>query len=156
KKNRNKIKIRREKYYEKNRDIILGKARIRTRKYYEKNRAKAISYSTNWNKENPVRRLSIIKKCLKKQGFPLKMDPFAYQHAITAWSASIKKRDSNQCQVCLSQADVSHHILHKSKYPALSLNINNGIALCNPCHNECHGWRLEDTMPTKINLTRDC
>jgi len=79
---------------------------------------------------------------LTKLGFPNNLSPFAYRHALTAWSKTVKKLGNGLCKICNSSATISHHIIHKSKYPALSLNVNNGIPLCDPCHNKSHGWNL--------------
>ncbi len=91
---------------------------------------------------NPEKYLIRDINRMQKLGFPFKMDPYVYMYALLSWSATIKKQFNNQCQNCPSQSEISHHILHKSKYPALSLNVNNGIALCKNCHNEVHGWKL--------------
>jgi len=94
------------------------------------------------DEESLQRELNRNVKRLAKLGLPFKMTSLEYQYAIHSWSQTVKKLHNNQCQNCYSQAEISHHILHKSKYPALSLNVNNGIALCKKCHNEVHGWKI--------------
>ena len=79
-------------------------------------------------------------KYLTKLGFPNKLESHAYHFAISAWSKTVKKLGHGLCQVCPNPATVAHHIIHKAKYPALSLNVNNGIPLCDDCHGESHGW----------------
>jgi len=110
--------------------------------YYQKNRIHYLQKNAEWQLNNQQKVFQIKLNHLKKCGFPFKLDPSAYGFAIMEWSKIIKSRDSHTCQNCSSPAQISHHIIHKSKYPALSLNINNGIALCKKCHNEVHGWKL--------------
>lgn len=75
----------------------------------------------------------------KRLGVTLNLSYKDVMIALVGWSKSIKKRCNNLCQICGSPADHSHHIIPKSKYPQLSLNLNNGIALCLKHHNEVHG-----------------
>ena len=100
-------------------------------------------YIIHWAINNPDKVLSIMKRHFEKYGkilgFP---DWVQFNYALKSWSSTIKKQFNNQFQCCPNQAEISHHILYKSKYPALSLNVNNGIALCKKCHNEVHGWKL--------------
>lgn len=142
------------------------------KKEYVKNKESQLKQATEWAKKNPKKRSEIMKRFrikhpdrarelirnhyykfperklenskryLIKCGFPLKMDPFAYSWAINSWSQAIRKINSNECQCCPNKAVISHHIIHKAKYPALSLNVNNGISLCLKCHYEVHGWKI--------------
>lgn len=140
-----------------NQDIVL-KSKINYRKnnkdkileysqqYYWKNKQRILEkhrpYLKKYQKEHPEKHHIANLKHLRKCGYPLKMDPYSYKFALKSWGLIIRKSFNNQCQTCSSQAEISHHILHKSKYPALSLNVNNGIALCKKCHNEVHGWKI--------------
>lgn len=56
----------------------------------------------------------------------------------STWSESVKERDKGICQICFNKGNIAHHIFYKSKYPKLSLNLNNGITLCKKCHKEVH------------------
>lgn len=58
-------------------------------------------------------------------------------------------RDRFECQYCkngkntrgykgYTKAQMVHHIKHVRDYPELSLDINNLVSLCNPCHEEQH------------------
>lgn len=150
-KNRNKILENRKKYREENKEKIYW----RKRKYREVNREgileKKRQYRLN-NKEkvregkrrhylaHPEIKLAAGIRYLTKLGFPNKLTPGAYGHALNAWSKTVKKLGNGLCQICPNPATVSHHIIHKSKYPGLSLNVNNGISLCDTCHGESHGW----------------
>ncbi len=150
-KNRDKILKNRKKYREENKEKIYW----RKRKYREEHREEDLERKRIYRLENPEKvrdgkkrhrlmhpemKLASDIRYLTKLGFPHKLSPFAYRHALTAWSKTIKKLGNGLCQLCPNPATVAHHIIHKSKYPGLSLNVNNGIPLCNPCHYECHGW----------------
>ncbi len=97
---------------------------------------------SRWRKNNPEKKLLSDRNYLTKLGLCFQLPRTEYFLALQSWTNTIRKRDSHQCQNCHSLAEISHHILHKLKYPALSLNVNNGIALCKSCHNEVHGWKL--------------
>jgi len=133
--------IERKKLMDKNYQI-LHKKKIKKfqHEYYLKNKGLFADNHKNWKLKNKEQWVEIQHRHLKKIGFPFKMDPRSFKFALLSWSKTIKKQSNNQCQNCPSQAEISHHIIHKSKYPTLSLNLNNGIALCRKCHNEVHGW----------------
>lgn len=105
---------------------------------YQKHRQSYIERAKNWMKNNPHKRYLITKKHHTKIGKPFKITASQYKFALKAWSKLIQKRDK-VCQICGNVAEDSHHIFYKSLYPELSLNLNNGIALCLDCHYETHG-----------------
>jgi len=55
----------------------------------------------------------------------------------TKWRKRVLKRDDYKCQMC-GNVEVRflqiHHIKPWHKYPKLRWKINNGIALCETCH----------------------
>jgi hypothetical protein len=57
--------------------------------------------------------------------------------ALKQWALKIKERDGYTCQLC-KETDKNvleaHHIKHKSKFPELQFDFNNGITLCLSCH----------------------
>ena len=67
--------------------------------------------------------------------------PLNLKTALKYWSYQIKERDSFICQGC-GENNIkfleAHHIKHKSKYPELAFNIDNGITLCFKCHLKEH------------------
>ena len=142
------------KYIKQNGSAMKGKhhSEESKKKMSESKEGKKLSQETKnklkgripWNKGtgDPTLDLKRQIKYYTKLGFPHKLSCYEIQWALTAWTRTIRKRDSNLCQICFNPSEVTHHILFKSKYPSLSLNTNNGIALCKPCHNECHGWNL--------------
>jgi len=56
------------------------------------------------------------------------------------WAAIVKERDNYTCQKCGSTEGtiVAHHIEPVIENPIESADIDNGIALCQKCHNELH------------------
>ena len=134
-------KERIRKYGQKNYPKYRAVAKKYHAKYYQQHRKSIIQKSKNWIQQNKDKRLQILIRQLNKLGNYFNLESWQYSWALQAWSDVIKKRDNNTCQICGDRAEVSHHILHKSKYPTISLNPNNGIRLCRIHHNEVHGWK---------------
>jgi len=111
-------------------------------KKYLRNREKYIADAAERRKAYPELKLIYDLKHLKKLGFPLKLPPKQYKYALSAWSKTVKKLGNGLCTICNNPATVAHHIIHKAKYPSLSLNLNNGIPLCDSCHGESHGYSI--------------
>lgn len=113
----------------------------------KRNRERAKKYQN----EHPDSAFQRWKKYITKLGDIFKLTPDQYKHSLISWSQAVRKRDNYTCQICGSKKDVeAHHILHKNKYPQLSLNINNGITLCRKrCHLEAHD-RLKIEFHTVI------
>ena len=100
-------------------------------------------YSRNYRKENPEKGLKLMNKYLSKISDYFSMNIKEYLWALELWSLSVRKRDNNKCQICGNTKDLNaHHIIHKIKYPQLSLNLNNGITLCIDCHYQVHDKKL--------------
>ena len=117
------------------------KLRVVSREYRKNNPEKIRASKRKWVKNNPEKRLKLQIKQLEKLGESFNVTSNEYQYALQSWSKSIKKQDNNTCQCCGTTKKLnSHHIFYKSKYPQLSLNINNGITLCVWCHSELHGY----------------
>lgn len=57
--------------------------------------------------------------------------------ALKQWAVKVKERDGYTCQLC-GETDKTvleaHHMKHRSKFPELQFNFNNGITLCLKCH----------------------
>ena len=74
------------------------------------------------------------------------------------WRKEVITRDNNICQECGTKIGVKHvhHILPWRDYPEpeYSLNINNGITLCEKCHRETYG-REYDFMPDYLGKIFD-
>jgi len=139
-----------KKYYRKNNKEKLRQDGI---EYRENNKTRISILKSNWylknreqilkyNHDNPEINLKCKQKIWKKMGNLLNMASHIFRYALDSWSRVIRKRDK-KCQLCGSTKElVAHHILYKSKFPELSLNINNGITLCKKCHLETHGGRF--------------
>ena len=57
------------------------------------------------------------------------------------WAVQVKKRDNYTCQKCNNKPSnylVSHHLYSYIKYKSLRYDINNGITLCQNCHQVFH------------------
>jgi hypothetical protein len=55
------------------------------------------------------------------------------------WSRSVLVRDGFKCTVCGKRGKLNaHHIFLFAEHPGLRLNLNNGVAVCDPCHKEAH------------------
>ena len=151
--NPEKVRLQRRKNYLKNREKFLERSRKRRlsnseeiseylKKYRINNLEKLEKYHSDWIRNNPERKLQYEMKQMKKYGFPLKLPAEQYRYALATWTKTVRKLHENLCQICNKTADVSHHLIYKITEPKLSLNINNGIPLCNDCHNEVHGRKL--------------
>lgn len=61
------------------------------------------------------------------------------------WRESVYQRDDYTCQLCLLKGVKlnAHHIGKFSENPGYRFDINNGITLCEPCHNKTKGRENE-------------
>ena len=58
---------------------------------------------------------------------------------LNEWADNVKNRDNDTCVICSKNTKThAHHILPKSKYPELAMDVNNGVTLCRYCHLEYH------------------
>ena len=119
------------------------KIRIYKQKYRQENKEKIRTCAQKWRYQNHEKFLLYQIRYMAKIGFSFKMTSLQYKYAIQSWSKLIRKQFNNICEVCGLDSQVSHHLIYKSIEPKLSLNINNGIALCKKCHYEVHGWGLK-------------
>ncbi len=54
---------------------------------------------------------------------------------LRRWRERILLRDDNQCRMCGKTEFIeAHHIFPKAIWPEMALLMDNGIALCFPCH----------------------
>ena len=87
-----------------------------------------------------------------KGGISLERHLFYTSTGYTQWRTSVFERDNYTCQECGRRGGGiylnCHHILPYRDHPEpeYSLNINNGITLCEKCHRETYG-REYDFMP---------
>ena len=51
-----------------------------------------------------------------------------------SWRRAVLNRDDHTCQRCGAPATEADHIVPRSVAPHLELDVDNGQALCSPCH----------------------
>lgn len=75
-----------------------------------------------------------------------------HTYAMKKWSKLIKEQSNFICECCGSKEKLeAHHIFSFKYYPALSLDLKNGICLCRKCHKEYHSiYKLKDTSPYSL------
>lgn len=151
--NKNKINLIRKIYTKNNQDQIKESRRKTYQKYKEKinknnreyrytHRDKIKIINSNYHKKFPEKQLESNKRQVRKLGLNWKFSFHQVRYALRAWSILIRKRDKFTCQICGEKGNLVHHLIHKSKYPLLAFNVNNGITLCKKCHYEVHNMRL--------------
>jgi len=128
-----------QKWRDNNREKYRELNKIAARKYRLAHPDRRKISIRKWEKKNPDKVLAKFQRYLSKIGKELDLSFGAYQFALRKWSSFIRDEEDNKCQICDKEAVAVHHIIHKVLYPKLSLNINNGICLCEIHHNEVHG-----------------
>jgi len=127
---------------EKNIEFSRQRERISSKKYRLAHPDRRKISCKKWELNNPEKILIKLQRHLKKISRETNLRVYQFTFALRGWSSFVRNRDSRICQVCGRTAKLSHHIIHKVKYPKLALNMGNGISLCDKCHNEVHGKKL--------------
>jgi len=110
---------------------------INNKRYHEKYPERRREYESN----HPEQRLETMKRHLEKYGKSFSMNPYEYSYALNYWSRTIKKLDNFMCKNCDSTKNLhAHHLMPKNEFPKLSLDLDNGITLCEDCHSGIHGY----------------
>ena len=134
--NLEKIKARAKKYYEANSE----KLKAAGKKYRQANSEKIKAKYKKHREENPEKykkcHLDYNKRRLAKFAYLFNLSKTDMKLARILWSAQV--RQAKLCAICNLPAVHAHHLLYASKYPSLSLNLNNGIPLCIEHHVEVH------------------
>jgi len=120
------------------------------KQYRIDNKKKIKAGIKKWEEANPIKVLQKQIKYLNKIGRVFNLNWWEFTRVLMVWAQTIRKRD--KLCFCGKIAVHSHHIIHKSKYPQLAFNLNNGIALCLQHHNETHGKNL--CLPSLKRLGR--
>ena len=79
----------------------------------------------------------------------MKRDTYYDSAAHRRWRELVLRRAGYLCEECKRygrtdkdglpvRATTAHHIKHRDEYPELALDLNNGRALCEACHNKAH------------------
>ena len=88
-----------------------------------------------------------MKNQLKNQNQNQIAIPERSQYNQIRWKNEVLERDDYTCQLCgCNDEDAilhAHHIKKHSEYEYLRNDINNGITLCNKCHNKIFGREEE-------------
>ena len=73
-------------------------------------------------------------------------------YASRKWSKLIKEICDSTCQCCGSKDNLeSHHILSFKYYPALRIDLKNGVCLCKKCHKKYHSlYNLKNCSPLSL------
>ena len=102
----------------------------------------------NRNSEEARRKLSaarIGKHCgpdhYNWKGGIVRVDLDRNRYPSKRWSRLVKERDGYRCRECGCADGVlhSHHIKRWMDHPELRYDVDNGITLCEPCHQKAHG-----------------
>ena len=75
-------------------------------------------------------------------------------YKVTSWRKEVFERDNYTCQCCGDNKGgnlQAHHIYNFSKYKELRLDVENGITLCEKCHNPCIKGSFHHTYGTRNN-----
>lgn len=72
--------------------------------------------------------------------------------AVRSWRNEVLKRDGHKCAECGSENNLqAHHIYEWSEYPALRIDVDNGITLCGNCHHKEHPHMGEKIFTKNLN-----
>lgn len=60
------------------------------------------------------------------------------------WSKAVRERDSHTCQKCgTTQGKLhAHHLKPWKHHPELRFDVDNGLTVCQPCHQALHNFRF--------------
>lgn len=126
-------------YYRQNKE----KCNNNGKKWREQNRKHHREHNRIYAKNHPEVNLKAKKKQLEKLGKSFDLNSTDYLFAIQNWAKTIKKLDNYMCKNCDSTSNLNaHHIQPKREFPKLSLDLDNGITLCEDCHGETHGFEI--------------
>lgn len=78
---------------------------------------------------------------------------FGYHNkAYNKWKSDVLERDNYQCQFCGESKNlVAHHILRFAYHISQRINVNNGLTLCEKCHN---GTKKYDRLSKLVILEK--
>jgi 5-methylcytosine-specific restriction endonuclease McrA len=134
-----KKKKERDRKYGKTDQHKLNMKKYRSNPKVQKQNAK---YNKKWAEDNPDLVIQNNQRYMKKLAGKTDLTWTMFMSQLKGWAKIIQTDCNEECQICGEKSTQAHHIIHKSLYPQLSFNRNNGIALCDDCHYEVHGKLL--------------
>ena len=67
------------------------------------------------------------------------------------WHDEVINRDKGVCQICGGNKHLhAHHIFSYNQHPDLRVNVDNGITLCQFCHNKYHSYYSKNATPQTL------
>ena len=80
--------------------------------------------------EEVIESLEIVKQTRDNEG----------KNNKSSWSWKVRERDNHKCVICGKTEGVmhAHHLNAKTLFPKQSLDVNNGVTLCQNCHIDFH------------------
>jgi len=135
-----------KKYYWEHKEVVDQKNRIRWQKNHpprilltQEEKTKRMRTSREkWKKNNPEKLLLSSYRHYNEKAKKVNLSGIEYRWCLYYWGKTVKKLANNTCQICDKPAEHAHHIFPKARFPKLTFNINNGIALCSSHHKEIH------------------
>lgn len=96
-------------------------------------------YKRKISKANSGKNNGMYKKELSDEHRVKTRGMFGYKK----WSKEVRERDNHTCKICGKAKDdvgmmVAHHLDSYDTHEELRLDLDNGITLCNSCHNKFH------------------
>ena len=162
--NKKKKAIVNSRHYKKNRDTLLPKMRERYhnltpeqieserlrgkqrtangehKDYHARNRIKRNAESKQYNLDNPTYhsewvKANPIKRLRSEQRYDKKHSKFYNKMQLKSWGDFIKYLFPRCINCGITKQLEAHHILPRAQFPELALAPDNGVTLCNKCHN---------------------
>ncbi len=144
--NKGRIKERNQRWYEENKEAVIERQVAYNRRNKEHINQRRRQYRQDnleamREKERAHARSEQGKAVRRRYLQRLKFSNAKIStRTLTAWATQIKERDGWICQECGSTENLhAHHIKPKVEFPELALDLDNGIALCEQCHDGIHG-----------------
>jgi hypothetical protein len=126
-----------------------------------------IPTAAQWDKDKSMpsrivfnKRFGTWKNALKAAGYDITKTDLSYGNdeqintltpEYKQWRRTCLDRDNHKCVVCGDKTYIQvHHLLRRSEWPELALNVDNGITLCHYCHSGLHSGTLDITKKAII------
>jgi len=151
--NKYRFSVQKQVYRDKNKEMLhVGQKRWR-----ENNKSKHYATTKLYAQTHPEIIERSRQKSFARLASPFSLKSEQVRGALISWGSVVRTKHS-QCVICSQPSKYAHHLIYKKYYPELMLNFGNGIALCQRCHWEVHGWNLRYIKPLEpqIDIRRYC